>query len=364
MNYRTQVTVSAAPEAVRILHFFEDWARPSDIVSFLPEYSRPSLLSALRQLREQTLLVAEGTKGAAEDEKLARTWASWLPEGSFHFATKNTVFLTPAESARMMKRYMEESQQPALVKSYPDARKVALPSIARAKAGLRRQSADESEFARVLRSRRTHREFRRGAVTLDQISKLLQYTWGVQGKIDAPPFGKLILKTSPSGGARHPGEVYVLALRVETLAPGLYHYDGLHHRLEKLKRLSATAARRKAVEYSSGHEFLKDASAVFLMTAVFPRTQWKYRFPRAYRVVLLDAGHLGQTFCLVATWLGLAPFCTAAVQESSIERDIGLDGVEESPLYLGAVGLPHFGEARRRRPASANRFRSVSGRDQ
>jgi SagB-type dehydrogenase family enzyme len=81
-----------------------------------------------------------------------------------------------------------------------------------------------------------------------------------------------------------------------------------------------------------------DASALFIMTAVFPRTQWKYRFARTYRVVLLETGHLCQTFCLVATWLGLAPFCTAAFQDSLIEKELGLDGIRESVLYLAGVG--------------------------
>lgn len=76
------------------------------------------------------------------------------------------------------------------------------------------------------------------------------------------------------------------------------------------------------------------------MTAVFPRVLWKYRFSHAYRVVLLDAGHLCQTFCLVATWLGLAPFCTAAFADSLIEKDLRLDGIMESPLYLAGVGMP------------------------
>jgi SagB-type dehydrogenase family enzyme len=76
------------------------------------------------------------------------------------------------------------------------------------------------------------------------------------------------------------------------------------------------------------------------MTAVFPRTMWKYRHARAYRVVLLDAGHLCQTFCLVSTWLGLAPFCTAALKDTLIEEDLGIDGIRESILYIAGVGLP------------------------
>jgi nitroreductase len=64
---------------------------------------------------------------------------------------------------------------------------------------------------------------------------------------------------------------------------------------------------------------------------------WRYRHSRAYRVILLEAGHFCQTFCLVATWLGLAPFCTAALDDEKIEADLGLNA-HESVLYAAGVG--------------------------
>ena len=67
---------------------------------------------------------------------------------------------------------------------------------------------------------------------------------------------------------------------------------------------------------------------------------WKYRFSRAYRGVIADAAHLYKTFCLVATYLGLAPFCTMALKDSVIEKDLGVDGIAESILYVAGVGLP------------------------
>jgi SagB-type dehydrogenase family enzyme len=87
-------------------------------------------------------------------------------------------------------------------------------------------------------------------------------------------------------------------------------------------------------------EHARQAAALFLMTAVFPRSMWKYRFARAYRVVTLDAGHLCQTLCLTATFLGLAPFCTAALKDTLIEKDLGLDGITESVMYVAGVGVP------------------------
>lgn len=333
-NNQTQVSVSADPEAVRFLHLLDNWTRLPDLCSLLPEYSPRSIRAGVRELLQNTFLVSEGTSLAKQDSDLASAWSDWLPQGSFHFATKDVEYLQPP--ANLFRRYLAESPQPPLLKTYNKAPRIQLP----------RETKSESEFARVLLARKTHREFSRKPIPLNVISALLYYTWGVTGRIDATPFGRLFHKTSPSGGARHPGEVYLLAMRVGGLAQGLYHYDGLHHRLARLRSVQAV---KKAVVYAADQEFVGDASALFIMTAVFPRTQWKYRFARTYRVVMLETGHLCQTFCLAATWLGLAPFCTAAFRDSLIEKELGLDGIRESVLYLAGVGTVPGGKLRNKR---------------
>jgi SagB-type dehydrogenase family enzyme len=158
----------------------------------------------------------------------------------------------------------------------------------------------------------------------------------VQGFVQTNVFGRLPYKTSPSGGARHPGEVYLMALRVDGLASGMYHYQANSNRLE---RLPTKVSPRKASSYCADQPYFAGAAALFIMTAVFARTMWKYRRARAYRVVLLETGHLCQTFCLTATRLGLAPFSTAALKDSLIEEDLGVDGITESVLYVAGVGL-------------------------
>src|SRR5512133_1785509 len=86
--------------------------------------------------------------------------------------------------------------------------------------------------------------------------------------------------------------------------------------------------------------WVRAAAAVFILTARIDRTIWKYTHAHAYRVLLLDAGHLGQTFHLVCTALGLAPFTSAAMHDEVIERELGLDGVVEVPVYAAALGRP------------------------
>jgi SagB-type dehydrogenase family enzyme len=186
----------------------------------------------------------------------------------------------------------------------------------------------------VLRQRRTWRRFGAGPVDLGQIATLLGLTWGVQKWVQTRA-GPCALKTSPSGGARHAIEAYLLARNITGVDRGCYYYDPDGHELALLKR-GLTAARLE--RYVARQSCYRDAPAVVVMSAVFARSQWRYGFPRAYRVVLLDAGHLCQTFCLLATALGLAPFCTAALSDSIIEGDLGLDGVTESVIYACGVG--------------------------
>jgi SagB-type dehydrogenase family enzyme len=196
-------------------------------------------------------------------------------------------------------------------------------------------------FFDTLHARRTQRQFSAQPASLGSVATLLQATWGVQGYLETTHFGALPLKTSPSAGARHPIEVYVLALRVEGLECGLYHYDTRGH---ALGRISSRAEPSLARAYCADQPYAADAAALFIMTAVFDRTLWKYPHPRAYRVVLLDAGHLAQTFCLTATRLGLAPFSTAALADSLIEEDLGIDGISESVIYVTGMGVPRTPE--------------------
>ncbi len=80
------------------------------------------------------------------------------------------------------------------------------------------------------------------------------------------------------------------------------------------------------------------AGVVVVLASVLARVAWRYRSARAYRVVLIEAGHLAQTFCLTATALGLAPFCTGALADSVIEGDLGLDGLDQPVMYAVGAG--------------------------
>ncbi|WP_179958218.1 SagB family peptide dehydrogenase [Chitinimonas arctica] len=324
-NYAQRSTVQASFVTMEILNFFNDWQTTEAAAAFFDGYSAASIAGAVAELLDGGLLIAEATPAALQDQAIGRDWAPWLPEASFHFSSKDAAYVHRDSPPELKQSSLPITPPPPFFKSIAGATAIALPTPA----------MPLQDFGEVLLRRRTHRKFSAQAVALADIAQLLSMVWGVKGYIDTPTFGKLPLKTSPSGGARHPGEVYLMALRVEGLAPGIYHYHPVDH---TLSLVNGQVSPERAASYCADQRYVGDAAALFLMTAMFPRTMWKYHKPRAYRVVLLDTGHLGQTFCLLATALGLAPFGTAALKDTLIEHDLGIDGVNESAMYVTGVG--------------------------
>lgn len=322
-NYLTRRKIAASLETAALLDFFSGWKREEAAFRRWPEYTRKSLRHAIRRLVEESFLQESLRPNQTEDprEKMLRDWKAWNPAASFfHLQTKDTY----SEEISADEELSGSGRAPVPLKNYPGARTIALP-----------REEYTSEFPRVLRERRTWRKFGSQAIAKETVTKLLQLSFGVQGWMRGPKGGRLALKTSPSGGALHPAEAYLLVQKVTGIPPGMYHYDAVGHRLQRIGGGASPAEIQKML---AGQWWFRGAAMVVFLTAVFRRTQWKYDYPRAYRAVVAEAGHLCQTFCLTATWLGLAPFCTMAFADTRIERALKVDGIAESVLYVMGAG--------------------------
>lgn len=194
----------------------------------------------------------------------------------------------------------------------------------------------------ALLARKTTRTFDSGTpLEVEDLGAILHYAYGAHGLLAVDPQVAVLRKTSPSGGALHPIEIYPLLVNVNGLKPGIYHYRVADHALEPLTLMERKEAADLAYEFSSGQAFTRDAQALFLLTARFYRSYWKYRkHRRAYAVLLMDAGHLSQTFYLVCAELGLGAFVTAAINGANIEQRLELDGFAEGALLLSGCGKP------------------------
>jgi SagB-type dehydrogenase family enzyme len=321
-DYARGARTIATPLVVDVLDGLATW-QPIDEIFHRLEGVAPALVEDLvRVLLRRGLLERSDRRSAPKSDALDE-WGSWNPQASFfHLATKDVRYW-PRDDVAVYEREraLTDPPPPAAVSSRPrDGAVWKLPP-----------PPLQGVLPHTLRQRRTWRRFGRGTLSLDRLATLLGLTWGVQAEV-----GNMVLKTSPSGGARHSIEAYLVSRRVKDLPKGIYHYDSRGHALVRVRDGLGPGG---IEAYLPQQPWYDDASAVIFMTAVFGRVQWRYPFARAYRTVLAEAGHHCQTFCLLATWLELAPFCTMALADSRIERDLGIDGVSESVLYAAGVGL-------------------------
>ena len=116
----------------------------------------------------------------------------------------------------------------------------------------------------------------------------------------------------------------------------MYHYDIQAHALEELKVGSFS---EEIAQAALGQKMLIAAPVVLIWTAIFERSKWKYA-QRAYRYVYLDAGHIAQNLALSAIGIGLGSCQGGAFFDDEVNQILGVDGVDESVIYLSVVGHP------------------------
>lgn len=140
----------------------------------------------------------------------------------------------------------------------------------------------------------------------------------------------------PSAGGLYPLELYVLAMNVDGLAAGVYHYDSRSHALDALTSADPGPTLTKAIFIK---EAAQTAAAAIVLSGVFGRSKIKYG-ERAYRFVLLEAGHAMQNLCLTCTALGLGGCPVGGFVDDHLNDLLDIDGIEEAALYAMTVGFP------------------------
>lgn len=177
------------------------------------------------------------------------------------------------------------------------------------------------------------------SLDLQRFSDILKRVVGCSAEVEILPGTSALKKSNPSGGSLHPLEPYLLVRDVEGVAPGLYHYHIGDHALECIATPDPTQLAELAMRCVAGQDFFAEAHVLVILVARFRRTFWKYRnHPKAYRAIVLEAGHVSQNLYLAATEFEMGVFVTAAINEIDIERAYGLDPLQESPITVCGFG--------------------------
>ncbi len=217
---------------------------------------------------------------------------------------------------------LDWNRKPDAFKTYPGVPRVKLP-VPEIQGGM--------PLWESIRERRSCRDFGETLLSLPALSQLLWATQGITAKTQGFEF-----RAAPSAGALYPIETYLAVLNMTGIEPGIYHYDIRRHELELMRKGDCRADVPTAL---LNQHFIAEANVVFLWTAVFQRSKWKYK-QRAYRYVYLDAGHIAQNLALAAVALGLGSCHVAALYDDEVNSILGVDGEEESIVYTTAVGIP------------------------
>lgn len=202
------------------------------------------------------------------------------------------------------------------------------------------QPAD-SALEQLLLARTTCRNYADAPLRADQLGHVLQRSFGARASGAFAAGLTLLKKGVPSAGGLHPVEALLLLRKVDGLACGLYRYHPVEHTLLLQQTLPQAEADALALRFVAGQEYFAGAPVLLALTARFQRNFWKYReHAKAWRAVILDAGHLSQTLYLAATELQLGAFITAAVNEADIEQAFGLDPLQHGVIAVCGCGIP------------------------
>ncbi len=209
---------------------------------------------------------------------------------------------------------------PEQFKSYPDAPRVKLPAP---------PEEEGPGLWETMKERESVRSFSEAPISIEILARLL---WSMAG-IRKEEWG-FLFRTVPSAGGLYPIETYIMANRIEGLEKGIYHLHVPTFSLELIKEGDHSPALTQA---ALGQNMVAASAVTVIWTAVIDRCRIKYG-ERGFRYIYLDAGHAGQNLYLAATGLKLGCCTIGAFFDDEVNEIVGIDGIQETVLYMAAVG--------------------------
>jgi SagB-type dehydrogenase family enzyme len=291
----------------------------------LSRYTSSSLEAAVEQLAAKKILVSP-----TQVHPMVAEWSKWTPAAwHMHLASRDVQFaITDEEQLAIAKKISSTPAPPRYKCSCSNGARISLAPPS---------PLGDGGLTSVLMNRRTCRLFHPAKeISFDDLSNLLFYTGGVVFENDTDHFGRVAKKCAPSPGARHSIELYPVIRRCERVPEGTYHYCSLHHAVNLISSGDKKHFLGVAMQQQ---EYFSNAAVACFLTSVTSRLRWKYGGPRIYRLIHFEAAHYCHNFLLTGTARSLGVFSTGALNEPEIERELGIDGVDEVVMYLAGAGV-------------------------
>lgn len=285
----------------------------------------PRLRAGLSSLRQKDLVIHESAWASDGWRALIADWMKygWREAALHHMAAWDYPFVYYDGEGREVDRTTMRIY--GALEPDEDRTKAYLPANSGYAAPRPQEALSQQTFAAVLEGSVPPQR-----LTLDCLLRILS---GAFGKIAEFPTGNL-RRTSPSGGARHPTEAFVLPV-------GLQGISGWHHFAVGLNELQPVP--RSAVTPWQDRLFgLTRASfqpkTIVTLVSRFDRNMYRYREPRTFRTIFMDAGHLVTSVQAIARSEGIRTFAHTGLDDLGLERDLALRGLGEGVIAAVAFG--------------------------
>lgn len=218
---------------------------------------------------------------------------------------------------------IEEQKEP-LFKEYFENKPIPLPPV----------KSNDRHFSDLIQERCSCRKFKKQPISLASLAAVLNAGYGLQKERNTNDFFE---RTVPSGGALYSLELYLIALNVEHLDKGIYHFAPHFNRLNLLKKISLNE------DFISNlfmvQPYITSASAIVVICSVFERSLQKYG-DRGYRYILFEAGHCMQNMNLASLDQGLGTLNMGGFFDDELSALLEVNPETEAPLYCMAMGVP------------------------
>jgi len=325
LHVLTSSRFACSIDLLSFLAMIEMWTDVAEIPDLLPATPPDEITGTLNDLLSVNAIVAEGSELDDAETDFGVRWKWGTPTAALHFGVEDRTYLNLEQATLLQQQRLSWEPQPALFLEDATLPKMALPA----------QLGDQGLIDLMAR-RRTVRTAARGPILLSDVAACLFAGMGITGFTENGA-GRLPLAMTPSGGARNPFEAFVYAREVDGMAPGFYHYTAIDHAIARLHSSDLPAMS----ELVAGQDWADTMPCAIILCAWLERSMWKYDDAGAYRIVLIEAGHIGQNIMLAATARGLCACPTAALNQSLIRRALGLrDAITQAPTYVLTLGAP------------------------
>lgn len=314
-------------EVVKLLHALST-PLPLDAVLQQAGGRRDVIATLLAQFVNAGVLVPVDEDGTPADETGTRM--SWETHDLF-FHSRSRAGRTPFPIGGTYRFDNDDGMPPAVAAPASAGAAVNLP-----KPDLDALRASDPSLTAVHEARSSCRSYD-GPPSMQELGELLFRTCRVTRLLETKG-GTVAQRPYPSGGSRHPLDVYIVTNQVDALDAGVHYYDPVEHALQCC-----------STEEESVRTLLTDAQqaagmdapppVLLCIAARFGRTAWKYQ-SIAYALILKEVGVLYQSLWLAVEAMGLGGCGLGSGNADVFARAIDTDYYAQSSVGEFIVGTP------------------------